>query len=280
MRRSTGARTGRSLDWRRTAVSPDTGHHRRQGRRMRRPCFLRRRLLGGEVADQSFAGRRADAGDPKRGRGGRPPHDGPRRPGPRSRDREVAMHPAIGGVVPLRAQLRRSSSARRPCRGAAPASFSAPRHRGGPRGGRVQRFRDGFTELPAARRIGERYDRDPALGRSLGRGVRARRGVRAAARRARPRLRPGHRSRHGERGDDRRARLPLRAGGGDARSRGAGSGERGGRASRASGSISRATGRRAATPTWIRWWTDGRSRGCARPTLAPFRRAPPPVSAG
>ena len=31
----------------------------------------------------------------------------------------------------------------------------------------MQRFRDGFTELPAARRIGARYDRDRGLGRSL-----------------------------------------------------------------------------------------------------------------
>jgi len=86
-------------------------------------------------------------------------------------DREIAAHPAIGGVVlfdrsyeeprqlaALAAELHRLRS---------PPLVVAADHEGG----RVQRFRDGFTELPAARRIGARYDRDPALGRSLAEAV-------------------------------------------------------------------------------------------------------------
>ena len=87
--------------------------------------------------------------------------------GPSSEDREVAAHPAIGGVVlfdrnfaeprqlaALTAELHALRS---------PPLLIAVDHEGG----RVQRFRDGFTELLAARRIGAEYDRDPALARSL-----------------------------------------------------------------------------------------------------------------
>ena len=82
-------------------------------------------------------------------------------------DREVAVHPAIGGVVlfdrnfsdprqlaALTAELHGLRS---------PPLLIATDHEGG----RVQRFREGFTELPAARRIGAGYDRDPALARAL-----------------------------------------------------------------------------------------------------------------
>lgn len=82
-------------------------------------------------------------------------------------DREVAAHPAIGGVVlfdrnhagpgPLAALTAELHAIR------SPPLLIAVDHEGG----RVQRFRDGFTELPAARRVGARYDRDPALGRAL-----------------------------------------------------------------------------------------------------------------
>ena len=119
------------------------------------------------MADQPFAGRRADAGDR-----GAPAGLGPLMmdlagPEPDPEDLEVAAHPAVGGVVlfarnyvepaqlaALTAELHRLRS---------PPLVIAVDHEGG----RVQRFRAGFTELPAARRIGACYDRDPALGRSL-----------------------------------------------------------------------------------------------------------------
>lgn len=86
---------------------------------------------------------------------------------PSGEDREIARHPAIGGVVlfdrnfsdprqlaALTAELHGLRS---------PPLLIATDHEGG----RVQRFREGFTELPAARRIGAGYDRDPALARAL-----------------------------------------------------------------------------------------------------------------
>ena len=82
-------------------------------------------------------------------------------------DREIAAHPAIGGVV----LFERNFAGPRPL-----AALTAELHalRSPPlliavdhEGGRVQRFREGFTELPAACRIGARYDHDQALGRSL-----------------------------------------------------------------------------------------------------------------
>ena len=84
-------------------------------------------------------------------------------------DRELVLHPAIGGVVlfdrnfedvgqlaELTCELHRLRS---------PPLVLAVDHEGG----RVQRFRDGFTRLPAARRIGSRHDREPALARALAR---------------------------------------------------------------------------------------------------------------
>ena len=86
---------------------------------------------------------------------------------PSGEDREIANHPAIGGVVlfdrnfsdprqlaALTAELHGLRS---------PPLLIATDHEGG----RVQRFRKGFTELPAARRIGAEHDRGPALARAL-----------------------------------------------------------------------------------------------------------------
>ena len=84
-------------------------------------------------------------------------------------DRDLALHPAIGGVVlfarnfadpeqlaALNAELHALRS---------PPLLLAVDHEGG----RVQRFRTGFTDLPAARCIGAVHGRDPAWARALAR---------------------------------------------------------------------------------------------------------------
>ncbi len=82
-------------------------------------------------------------------------------------DREIAVHPAIGGVVLFERNFagpRQLAALTGELHGLrAPPLLVAVDHEGG----RVQRFREGFTELPAARRLGTRYDRDPDLARSL-----------------------------------------------------------------------------------------------------------------
>ena len=119
------------------------------------------------MTDQPSAGRRRDADGRGAAAGLGPLMMDLAGPELDPEDREVAAHPAIGGVVlfernfvdprrlaALAAELHRLRS---------PPLVIAVDHEGG----RVQRFRRGFTELPAARRIGARYDHDRLLGRSL-----------------------------------------------------------------------------------------------------------------
>jgi beta-N-acetylhexosaminidase len=75
-------------------------------------------------------------------------------------DRERLAHPLVGGVILFTrnfeacAQLRALTTAIRELR--SPAPLIAVDHEGG----RVQRFRDGFTAIPAMRTLGEAWDRD------------------------------------------------------------------------------------------------------------------------
>ena len=77
-------------------------------------------------------------------------------------ERERIAHPLVGGVILFRrnyatpSQLRALTKAIRSLRD--PAPLIAVDHEGG----RVQRFRDGFTPIPAMRTLGELWDRDLA----------------------------------------------------------------------------------------------------------------------
>ena len=86
-------------------------------------------------------------------------------------DRELLQHPAVGGVILFsrnytdREQLVALTEAIHGLR--TPMLLIAVDHEGG----RVQRFRDGFSRLPPMLRIGELYDTDPAAARRTARDI-------------------------------------------------------------------------------------------------------------
>jgi beta-N-acetylhexosaminidase len=88
-----------------------------------------------------------------------------------SEDVKVLSHPLVGSVILFTrnyrdiAQLRALTAAIRAVR--SPQLLIAVDHEGG----RVQRFREGFTRLPPARLLGRRYDQDRREGLSLAQSV-------------------------------------------------------------------------------------------------------------
>ena len=78
-------------------------------------------------------------------------------------ERELLCHPCVGGVILFSRNYRSREQLRALCDAIhalrEPPLLVATDHEGG----RVQRFRDGFTDLPAAARYGALHDRDPGL---------------------------------------------------------------------------------------------------------------------
>ena len=80
-------------------------------------------------------------------------------------ERDMLGHPAVGGMILFTRNYRDRAQLAALCaqaREARPGLLLAADYEGG----RVQRFRDGFTVLPPMRALGELYDRDPAAART------------------------------------------------------------------------------------------------------------------
>ena len=84
-------------------------------------------------------------------------------------ERDMLRHPSVGGVVLFSRNYRSREQLRRLCDSIhelrEPPLLIAVDHEGG----RVQRFREGFTPLPAARQYGNLHDRDPEIGKRVAR---------------------------------------------------------------------------------------------------------------
>lgn len=76
-------------------------------------------------------------------------------------ERDILSHPAVGGVILFTRNYENPAQIRDICvqlhKLRTPELLVAVDHEGG----RVQRFRDGFTSIPAMRKLGELYDEDP-----------------------------------------------------------------------------------------------------------------------
>lgn len=84
-------------------------------------------------------------------------------------DREVLQHPLVGGVILFTRNYADSAQLERLCT-AIHAARSPPLIIAvDQEGGRVQRFRAGFSTLPAARRLGHEFDLEPRGGLELAR---------------------------------------------------------------------------------------------------------------